>query len=97
MADFVDFYGLSFEAEYSLFASEFEALPGVYVVYTEKSCLDIGSTDNLKESIETHKNTREWLKFAGKDEIFVAFHLDEDKESREDKEAYLRSKMNPLI
>lgn len=93
----VDFYGIDFEAEFLLFGDEFEELPGIYVVYTEKSCLDMGATENLKTAIEEHQNTREWLKLAGKNDIYIAFHLDKDSESREDKIAHLKKKMKPLL
>lgn len=92
-----DYFGIFFEAEHLLFGYDFEELPGVYIVYTEKDCLDIGETGNLKISLETHKNTLEWIKQADDEDIFVAFHLDDNQESRKDKELYLRSKMHPVF
>lgn len=92
-----DFYGLSFETDYSLFGDEFADLPGVYVIYTEKVYLDIGQTDKLKTTIETHPNTRVWILNSNGEEIYVAFHLDPDLGSRVDKESYLRYKMKPII
>lgn len=93
----VDFYGIEFEAEYFLFGDEFSDLPGVYIIYTEKAVLEIGITERLKTTIEEHSNTREWLKLANGDEIFVAFNMDNNPESRADKEVYLKAKMNPRI
>lgn len=92
-----DFYGLTFETDYSLFGDEFKELPGVYVVYTERSCLEIGETDNLKLAIETHANTRSWINNSNGETIYVAFHLDSDLESRVDKKLYLTSKMRPVF
>lgn len=91
-----DFYGVDFEAEYVLFADDFEDLPGIYVVYTEKVCLDIGQTEKLKTAIEAHENTGQWVKVSGGDEIYVAFHFDPDGESRNDLEKHLRLKMHPI-
>lgn len=95
MANFsLNFECIPFDIEYLLFADEMEELAGVYVVYTTKTVLDIGITRNLKFSIEEHKNTQEWLNIAGEEDIYVAFHFDENPESRKDKEIYLRSKIS---
>ncbi len=95
--DLVDFFGIEFEAEHPLFSSEFEDLPGIYIIYTPGKCLDIGRTERLKTTLEEHQHTKSWLDNAGKKEIYVAFHLDDNAESREDKENYLREKMNPIL
>lgn len=95
--DMADFYGLSFDTDYSLFGDEFEDLPGVYVIYTETKCLDIGQTDKLKTAIEAHPNTRTWVLSSNGEEIYIAFHLDIDQESRVDKKGYLRAKMKPIL
>lgn len=93
----VDFYGYEFEAEIPLFGTEFVSLPGIYIVYTPKIYLEIGSTENLQVVIEENNNTREWIKLAGGEEILVAFRLDNNEERRKEKEAYLKSKMKPPL
>lgn len=99
MADgeLADFYGVTFEVEYPLFGYEFEELPGIYIIYTSKDCLEVGFTANLKMCLEEHEHTRDWVRLANELEILVAFHLDEDKESRKDKLVYLKEKMKPLL
>lgn len=93
MSAIADFYGYEFEADLDLFTSEFEDIPGVYVIYTPKVCLEIGETEDLRNSLETNNNTREWLTKSEGEDILVAFHPDKDKESRKEKESYLCSKM----
>lgn len=97
-SNLADFYGLPFETDYMLFASdELEEIPAVYVVYTTTACLEIGEAPLLKTAIEEHLNTTQWIKLANKDDIYIAFHPDDDVESRIDKMEYLKSKMKPLI
>lgn len=97
MAEPADFHGYTFEAEFSLFSDEFEEAPGVYIIYTSKACLDMGTTENFKESIETHLNTREWVSLSEGEDIYVAFYYEEDPEVREEIVSHLRNKMHPLI
>lgn len=92
----MDYCGISFESEYMLFVDEMEELPGVYVIHTEKTVIDVGESDNLKTAIESHMNTQVWIEKAGKGDIYIAFHLDKDKESRKDLEKFLRSKIDSL-
>lgn len=97
MSGIGDFYGLDFEVDFSVFDESFEDIPAVYVIYSEKVCLEVGQTTQLKTTIETHPNTREWIKLSNSKQIFVAFHFDADFESRVDKQVYLKSKLNPVI
>lgn len=97
MSQLTDFFGLEFETDFSLFGDNFENLPGVYIIYTPKICLDVGQTSDLKTAIETHPNTRDWIKLSGDEAILVAFHFDDDLESREDKLLYLKTKLKPAI
>ncbi len=92
-----DFYGIEFEVDFSIFDESFEDIPAVYVIYNSKTCLEVSETNKLKAEIETHPHTREWLKLSGKDSIFVAFHFDDDQESRDDKVRYLKNKLKPQI
>lgn len=92
----VDFYGYDFKVDFPLLITEFEQYPGVYVVYTEKVVLDLGVTENLKDSIETHINTHKWFELSKGDSIFVAFYFEVDIEVRIEIENYLRPKMKPL-
>lgn len=91
-----DFWGISFDQDYTLFIDELEDEAGIYLVYTDKVFLEVGSTRNLKDTIETHPNTHDWLQKVGKAEIFISFHKDSDEESRQDKEAYLKSKFKSI-
>ena len=95
MAQTADFYGIDFEVEYSLFADEFESVPGIYVVYTSKICLEIGESEDIKMSLETNEHTRDWINLSDKQDILVAIHLDPDKNSREDKVLHLKARMKP--
>lgn len=97
MAQLANFYGYDFEAEYLLFADEFEEIPAVYVIYTPKVCLDVGQTENLKEGIETHGSTKDWVKQSNSDDIYVAFYHEPDRDSRVEIESLLRSKMKPVV
>lgn len=89
----MDFYGIDFEGEYSLLGDEFPEIPALYIIYTEKACLYMGSTDNLKQAIEENEHAQQWIKLAEGKDIFIAFHAESDPESRQDIEGYLREKM----
>lgn len=91
----INFFGYDFEGGYLLFGDEFVPEPGVFVVYTDKLCLEVGESGNLREALETHNNTLEWIKVAGSDDIFVAVYLEPDEESRREVKEHLHSKMNP--
>lgn len=95
--DIADFHGLTFETDYLLFIDEFEEVPAVYVIYTPKVCLEIGETDNLKEAIETHINTKKWVELSAGQDIYVAIHFEEEPASRVEKQKFLQGKMKPLI
>lgn len=97
MSQKADFFGIEFEADYLLFSDEMKSLPGVYIVYTEKACLEIETTEDFKNSVETDGHTRDWLELSKGNDIYIAFHFDKNKESREDKKIYLKSKMQPLL
>lgn len=92
-----DFFDIDFDGEYMLFGCEFEESSGIYIVYTQEKFLDLGATTNFKTAIEEHEHTRDWIKNAEGKEVLVAFHLDEDPESREDKLLYLQGRMQPLL
>lgn len=97
MADWTDYYGISFEAGYSLFGDEFEEIPVVYIIHTSKKTLEIGQTINLKKFLEETDHAKDWVKLAEGDDVLVSFDLDEDEDSRKDKVAHLKSKMKSLI
>lgn len=99
MADLADFHGIQFAAEFDLFTDtdDFEDTPAIYVIYTEQGCIEIVSTDHLKTDVETNTNAPKWLKMADGKNIFVAFHFDDDADSRQEKVKHLKSKMHPLI
>lgn len=92
-----EFFDIDFDSEYMLFGDEFQEAPGIYIIYTEEKFLDLGSTINFKTAIEEHEHTRDWIKNAEGKEVLIAFHLDHDPESREDKLLYLQGKMQPLL
>jgi hypothetical protein len=94
-SQFVDF-GIDLESDYSLFCDEFENAGAVFVIYTPKKCLEIGSTDNLKEALEMHEHTKEWLDLSAGNELMVAFYPEEDPIKREEVKEFLIEKMNPL-
>jgi hypothetical protein len=96
--DLADFHGLPFETDYMLFAvDELDDIPSVYVIYTSKACLEIGETPRLRTHLEEHANTQKWIELSGGEDIFIAFHPDEDTRSRLDKVSYLVGKMRPVI
>jgi predicted GIY-YIG superfamily endonuclease len=97
MSEPADFFGYDFEADFMLFADEFEEVQGVYIIYTDEACLDIGTTTNLKESLETHSNTRDWVKTAGKKDVFVAIYKEDSESERQEIRDYLKDKMHPLF
>lgn len=97
MDENLDFFGLSFDAVFLLFGDEFGEVAGVYVVYTKETCLEVGTTFNLKRTMEEHPHTKQWVDKAAGKEILVAFHQDEDQVSQEDKVTYLQGKMPPLL
>jgi hypothetical protein len=90
-----DFYGFDFEEGFDLLGDEFEDIEAVYVIYTEQGVLEIGETYQLKTTLETHENTRNWVNASPKQQILVAFHPDKSTASRLDKVSYLQEKMNP--
>lgn len=95
MAGTTNFFGYEFETDYNLFGDEFEEVAGVFVIYTPKAYLDIGTTENLKTSLETHQNTADWIRLSEGEEILVAFYLEEDPGKRVEIESHLRVKMQP--
>jgi hypothetical protein len=96
MADTANFYGYDFEADFSLLGDEFEEVPGVYVIYNEKDCLEIGETENIKETLETNEHTRNWVKLSQELEIYVAIYPEDNEEARMEVVNHLKEKMLPL-
>jgi hypothetical protein len=96
MSQVVDFFGVDFEADNLFFGADLEDLPGVYILYTDKKCLDLGQTSKLASEIDEHLNASSWVKEADREDIFLAFHQEEDREKRLDVVEELRPKLNPV-
>ncbi len=92
-----DFFGYDFEVDYNLFGDQFQEAPGIYIIYTAKACLDIGSTKTLKTSLETHPHTAKWITLAEGEDILVALYFEDNDRQRENITSFLRSRMHPLL
>ncbi len=99
MAAPANFHGYEFEAELNLLSDleERKDVPAVYVIYTTKKCLDIGETDQLKTTLETHEHTRAWFKQADGEEVYFAFYLDPLESSRKEIVKFLTAEMKPVV
>ena len=99
MANVANFYGYEFEADLNFFADleRAQEIPAVYVVYTNKKCLGIGETTELKTALETHADTRDWMKASDREEVYFAFYFDPLESSRKEIVQFLIEKMNPAV
>jgi len=90
----VNISGYNFEGPYSL-GTNFSNVPGVYVVYTSQTWLDVGETDGLGDRISNHERKPDWVRNAGNFPIGIAFLNVANSDERLRIESALRLFLNP--
>lgn len=89
--------GYNFEGPW-LLGTNFNDVPGVYVIFTGQICLDVGETDKLGNRIngDNHERKPQWLVRAGGGQIQIAFLNIPDQQRRLAIESSLRLALRPL-
>lgn len=75
--------------------TNFNDVPGVYVIYTSQKWLDVGETDKLGQRIPTHERRNCWVNNAGGLPINLAFLSVESQAQRLSMESNFRNSLNP--
>lgn len=89
----VNINGYTFEA-YPL-NTNFNNVPGLYVIYTSQKWLDVGETDKLGQRIPSHERRNCWVSNANGLPISLAFLYVESQNQRFNIEVALRGSLNP--
>ena len=90
----VQINGLTFEGPYNIDGS-FNAVAGVYVIYTSQKWLDVGETTDLGARISTHDRRPCWIRNTGGLRINLAFLAVNKEADRLTLESKLRANLNP--
>lgn len=87
--------GYNFEP-HNLDGTNFNEVPGVYIVYTSESWLDVGETDKLASRLSGHERKDCWRRHANRNVIYLAFMYVAEPTMRVRIEQLLRGKLSPL-
>lgn len=86
-----------FEGPFNL-NTDFNDVPGIYVIYTNQIWLDVGETDKLGQRIngDNHERKPEWIFKSGSDLISIVFMRVNNQEFRLKIESELRTILAPI-
>jgi hypothetical protein len=90
----INMLGYEFSGPYSI-NGDFNEVAGIYVITSDSAAqhkIDIGETENLKERIPNHERRDCWTRHNG---IYLWFHLENNEDSRLEKEKKLRDCFDP--
>jgi hypothetical protein len=85
-----------FEVPWTL-GHTFNNVPGIYIIYSGQSWLDVGETDKLGQRIngENHERKPQWMRIASGNTINIAFLRVNSLQDRLFIESRLRQILNP--
>lgn len=87
--------GLQFE-RYPLETTNFNDVPGVYVISTSRKWIDVGETDKLGTRLANHERKPCWKRNSDNLTLWVNFRRIGNQQERLDLEAKLRSGLRPV-
>jgi len=89
--------GYNFEGPW-LLGTNFNKVPGVYVVFTAQRWLDVGETDNAEQRLngENHDRKPQWLLNSNRLPISIAFLRVDNPQFRLTIESQLRQTLVPV-
>lgn len=92
----MDILGFNFEGPWVL-GQNFNDVPGIYVIYSGQTWLDVGETDKLGQRIngDNHERKPQWIKQSSGYPIRIVFLRVPDQKERLMVESRLRVALNP--
>lgn len=85
--------GLEFES-YLLESTDFNDVPGVYVITTSEKWIDVGETNKLSSRLGSHERRPCWSRNAEALKLWVNFRRIENEQDRLTLEAKIRLEFN---
>lgn len=86
--------GVRFES-YPLESTNFNDVPGVYVISTSQKWIDVGQTDKLASRLANHERKPCWKRNSNNLTLWVNFKRIDSEQERLDLEAKLRQNLKP--
>ena len=92
----MDILGYNFEGPWTM-GQTFNDVPGIYVIFSGQTWLDVGETDKLGQRIndDNHERKPQWVRQSSGGLIQIAFLSVSGQQERLNIELRLRSALNP--